>query len=306
ECRLHPSKHAGGDQSYSYPGNTAVRSGAGHVDSLAQRHSRHQRQSRSFRAQVEALQSHGPRNCRDHVCYRRCSRWNGSANEPGHSGMGRRNDYGSAVAGMPFRIPPDESRYDLMKQIVIIGGGLAGLSAGYHLREYDPIVFEKEQAVGGLCRSFSQDGFTFDCTGHLIHLKNQYTKDLISRILPDAFGFHERLAAIYSKSTITPYPFQANTYGLPAEVIKECVVGIHCLPQALAQQLRKVYVSETLEYINAKKKYVRLKSGREESYDFLISTLPVSVVYQMIQDAPDALRHEASRLKAISVLNINI
>jgi len=112
-----------------------------------------------------------------------------------------------------------------MKKIVIIGGGLAGLSAGHHLVEYDPIVFEKERAVGGLCRSFTQDGFTFDCTGHLIHLKNQYIKDLVARILPDTFNFHERLAAIYSKSTVTPYPFQANTYGLPPEVVKACVVG---------------------------------------------------------------------------------
>jgi protoporphyrinogen oxidase len=112
-----------------------------------------------------------------------------------------------------------------MKRVVIVGGGLAGLSAGHHLAECDPVVFEKESSVGGLCRSFSQDGFTFDCTGHLIHLKNQYTKDLVARILPGAFNSHERLAAIYSKGTVTPYPFQANTHGLPPEVIKECVVG---------------------------------------------------------------------------------
>jgi protoporphyrinogen oxidase len=111
------------------------------------------------------------------------------------------------------------------KKVVIIGGGLAGLSAGYHLLELEPVLFEKEPVIGGLCRSFTQDGFTFDCTGHLIHLKNQYTKDLVAHILPDAFNAHERLAAIHSKSVTTPYPFQANTYGLPPEVIKECVVG---------------------------------------------------------------------------------
>ena len=111
------------------------------------------------------------------------------------------------------------------KKVVIIGGGLAGLSAGYHLLEQEPILFEKESVVGGLCRSFTQDGFTFDCTGHLIHLKNPYTKELVTKLLPDAFNAHERLAAIHSKSVTTPYPFQANTYGLPPEVVKECVVG---------------------------------------------------------------------------------
>jgi protoporphyrinogen oxidase len=112
-----------------------------------------------------------------------------------------------------------------MKKVAIIGGGLAGLSAGYHLAEYEPSVFEKESALGGLCRSFTQDGFTFDCTGHLIHLKNAYTKDLVANLLPDAFQAHERLAAIYSNSVTTPYPFQANTFGLPPQVIKDCVVG---------------------------------------------------------------------------------
>jgi len=91
-----------------------------------------------------------------------------------------------------------------MKKVVVIGGGLAGASAAYHLLDHDPIIFERESSIGGLCRSFTQDGFTFDCTGHLIHLKNDYVKALVSRLLPDAFNSHERLAAIYSQSTITP------------------------------------------------------------------------------------------------------
>ena len=280
-------------------------------------------------------------------------------------------------------------------KIVIIGGGLAGLSAGHHLAEYDPVVFEKEGAIGGLCRSFTQDGFTFDCTGHLIHLKNAYTKDLVARLLPDAFNSHERLAAIYSKSTTTPYPFQANTYGLPPEVIRDCVVGfvesmhhrnggpknfhdwvlqtfgsgiakhfmlpynekfwkqdlstitsdwvswsipkptldevvngalgltnkgmgynpkfiypksggIDCLPQALARSIKNVHAGETVQSIDAKKKYVRLASGREEPYDFLVSTLPLPTLYRMLNDTPDSLVADAQRLHAISVLNINI
>src|SRR5262245_61229263 len=139
------------------------------------------------------------------------------------------------VGRLPLRISADEGRHETgsdrkprtrtMKKVLVIGGGLAGLSAGFHLVEHRPVLFEREEKLGGLCRSFQQDGFTFDCTGHLIHLKNKYTKDLIARLLPDNFDSHQRLAAIYSKSTVTPYPFQANTYGLPPEVIKECIVG---------------------------------------------------------------------------------
>ena len=112
-----------------------------------------------------------------------------------------------------------------MKKTVVIGGGLAGLSGAFHLKDTESIVFEREDCVGGLCRSFTQDGFTFDVTGHLLHLKNPYTRELIEEILPAAFQPHERHAAIYSKSVTTPYPFQANTHGLPVEVVKECVLG---------------------------------------------------------------------------------
>src|ERR1043165_1112551 len=141
--------------------------------------------------------------------------------------MGGGHGFRNTLGRLPLRLPSHESRHAMTdgRRIVIIGGGLAGMSAGHHLAEHDPIVFEKESIIGGLCRSFTQDGFTFDCTGHLIHLKNAYTKELIANLLPDAFTAHERRAAIYSKSTTTPYPFQANTFGLPPQVVKECVIG---------------------------------------------------------------------------------
>lgn len=280
-------------------------------------------------------------------------------------------------------------------KIVIIGGGLAGVSAGHHLAEYEPVLFEKEDVIGGLCRSFTQDGFTFDCTGHLIHLKQQYTKDLIAELLPGAFDAHERLAAIYSKATTTPYPFQANTYGLPAEVIRDCVVGfvesmhadhreagnfhdwvlrtfgsgiakhfmlpynekfwkqdlhnitadwvswsipkpsleevvngalgltnrgmgynprfiyprdggIDCLPRALARSITNLNTGAGVEHIDPRKKFVRFTGGREETYDVLISTLPLPILYRIMSDVPESLTAAAQRLQAVSILNINI
>ena len=109
--------------------------------------------------------------------------------------------------------------------ILIIGAGLAGLSAAYHLGNEDYQIYEKEEEVGGLCRSFKQDGFTFDYTGHLLHLRHDYTKKLLEKLLPHRLRSHFRRASIYSKGVFTSYPFQANMYGLPKEVVKECILG---------------------------------------------------------------------------------
>jgi UDP-galactopyranose mutase len=82
--------------------------------------------------------------------------------------------------------------------------------------------------------------------------------------------------------------------------------GIECLPQALVKPVKRVHLKETLQYIDPKKKYVRLASGREERYDSLITTLPLPETYRLLKDTPDDMRHAASQLRAIGVFNINI
>ncbi len=110
-------------------------------------------------------------------------------------------------------------------EVLIIGAGLAGLSAGYHLDKKDHIIVEAEDRVGGLCKSFQVDGFHFDCTGHLIHFRTPEGKKIINDLLPDKLHEHHRKSAIYIQERYTDYPFQANTFGLPPEIIKECVLG---------------------------------------------------------------------------------
>ena len=108
---------------------------------------------------------------------------------------------------------------------LILGAGLAGLSAAASLPGEETLVLEREPEVGGLCRSREVDGFTFDCTGHLLHLKDPGIREMVHSMLPQSFESVERKSLIYSKGVFTGYPFQANTYGLPREVIRECVVG---------------------------------------------------------------------------------
>ena len=109
--------------------------------------------------------------------------------------------------------------------VVILGGGLTGLSAAFHLGSIPAVVLEREPVVGGLCRTHEEDGFAFDCTGHLLHLRDAGIKGLVERLLPDTFAAHERRALIYSRGVYTAYPFQANLHGLPDDVVSECLHG---------------------------------------------------------------------------------
>jgi len=108
--------------------------------------------------------------------------------------------------------------------VVVLGAGLTGLSAAYHLG-VPSLVIEREGKVGGLARTHNEDGFTFDCTGHLLHLRDPHVVSLVEALLPRTFARHERRALVYSSGVFTPYPFQANLHGLPLDVVKDCVSG---------------------------------------------------------------------------------
>lgn len=116
-----------------------------------------------------------------------------------------------------------------MAEVVILGAGLTGLSAAYHLEKegfFDYALFEKESSVGGLCRSIQQDGFTFDYTGHLLHINDPYFHQFIEKVVGfENFNTIVRRSFIYSQDRFTEYPYQINLQGLPAETIVECITG---------------------------------------------------------------------------------
>lgn len=109
--------------------------------------------------------------------------------------------------------------------ILIVGAGLTGLSAAWHLKNKGYIICEKEATPGGLCRTMEKEGFLFDFTGHLLHFRRDHIKGLVFKFLKDNLIRHERRSYIYSNGVYTEYPFQYNTYGLPKEVVFECVMG---------------------------------------------------------------------------------
>lgn len=107
---------------------------------------------------------------------------------------------------------------------LIIGAGPTGLSAAYHLGA-DALLVERENRVGGWCRSVVDHGFTFDHAGHIMFSSDPYVLALYDKLLGDNVHWQDREAWIYSKGVYTRYPFQGSLYGLPAQVLKECLIG---------------------------------------------------------------------------------
>ncbi len=116
----------------------------------------------------------------------------------------------------------------MSKKIVIIGAGPAGLSCAYWLKKFgfNPLIFEKESRPGGLLRTEKFGNYQFDYAGHLLHFQNpeieRWVKNIVGKSNLNKF---KRKSFIYYKEKLLPYPFQVNTYGLPPQIVKECLLG---------------------------------------------------------------------------------
>ena len=118
---------------------------------------------------------------------------------------------------------------------LILGSGITGLSCGLHLEGLgkrkdktlsDYLILEKENSIGGLARSTKKRGFIFDYSAHLLHCKDPYFSEWVNSNLKKSLKLHKRNAWVYSHGVFTKYPFQANLYGLPRDVIKDCFLGL--------------------------------------------------------------------------------
>jgi protoporphyrinogen oxidase len=95
------------------------------------------------------------------------------------------------------------------KNIIIVGAGPAGLTAGYLLSQhgYKVKIFESStKYVGGISRTEEYKGFRFDIGGHRFFSKSKEINNLWSEILPINFQIRKRKSRIYFKNKFFNYP----------------------------------------------------------------------------------------------------
>lgn len=94
--------------------------------------------------------------------------------------------------------------------VLVLGGGPAGLSAAYTLKNagIDVAVYDKNEAPGGLCRSFTLEGYTFDTFAHVNFCKDEYVMSMLESKTEHLV--HQPEAYNYSQGTWVRNPVQNN------------------------------------------------------------------------------------------------
>ncbi len=96
------------------------------------------------------------------------------------------------------------------KDVIIIGGGPAGLTAAHELTRHNirPVVLEKLDKVGGIARTENYKGYHFDMGGHRFFTKLPEVNQFWHDVLGDDFLHRPRLSRIYYKNKYFNYPLK--------------------------------------------------------------------------------------------------
>lgn len=114
-------------------------------------------------------------------------------------------------------------------KINILGGGLSAISLAYFLQNRNDIdeinILEKDDVLGGICRTYQKDKIEYDVGPHIIFSKDKEVLDLMNGLLGDNNEQHRRSNRILYKKRFVQYPFENDLSKLPQEDIDYCVNG---------------------------------------------------------------------------------
>lgn len=99
-------------------------------------------------------------------------------------------------------------------KVMVLGAGIAGLSAAYHLSQkgIPASVFEGQADWGGLCSNFTIDGFRFDKFVHFSFTEDKYVKNIFSAA---PYTTHEPEMTNFYHGLWIKHPAQNNLQVLP-------------------------------------------------------------------------------------------
>ena len=118
---------------------------------------------------------------------------------------------------------------DESKNIVVLGAGISGISAAYHLQKMGgaAVVYEADSRAGGLLDNFTVDGFRFDNAIHLSFATEPEVREVFDRT---PYFAHPAASWCWDDSIWLKHPVQNNMFPLEVNERVELIAGLVARP----------------------------------------------------------------------------
>lgn len=137
-------------------------------------------------------------------------------------------------------------RGEVQSQALVLGGGLAGLSAGYELARQGVGVqlFEAAPQVGGLCRTLRMGEFLYDIGGHRFFTRDTEMERLVRDLMGSELINVQRTSKIFMRGRFFDYPLKPlNALSGLGPVTVARIVADYALERARMQLTSRPMVS---------------------------------------------------------------
>ena len=117
-----------------------------------------------------------------------------------------------------------------MKKVdfLIIGGGISALSIVRNLKDSSYLIVEKDDSLGGLCRTHYKKDYVWDYAGHFFHFNNAELKAYFEERIDEADMVKcVKNTKIFYKGNYIDFPFQKNIHQLPKEEFIDCLYDLY-------------------------------------------------------------------------------
>lgn len=109
---------------------------------------------------------------------------------------------------------------------LIIGAGISGLTFANYAKD-DYLIVEKENEVGGYCKTFKRDDYVWDYAGHFFHFKTEeFKKKFLDKMSQDDIVYNDKCTKILYKGKFIDFPFQTNIHQLDKEEFIDCLYDL--------------------------------------------------------------------------------
>ena len=118
---------------------------------------------------------------------------------------------------------------------LIIGAGITGLSYAMFTNHEDYVIVEKENEIGGYCRTTKRNGFVWDFSGHFFHFQDPRIKNIVlDRMTDEEMVSVMKETKIRYNDLLIDYPFQKNIHQLPKAELLDCPIFVSYILMVVA------------------------------------------------------------------------